>query len=99
MSTSPNWGPEHSPADPSSVELPSMANSSDLFHGELFGDELLDIYNAAVEVNANSDSHQDNGMFRRSIFCDIVFSFVIKKRVYAHRQTLFFFERNPNFAW
>ena len=50
-SSSPHWGAnEHPEANPSPAMLPSsMANSSDLFDGELFGEELMDIYNAAVE--------------------------------------------------
>lgn len=50
-SSSPSWAAaEHLEANPSPAILPSsMANSSGLFDGELFGDELMDIYNAAVE--------------------------------------------------
>lgn len=36
------------------VSLPNMVASSDLFDGELFGDELMDIYNSAVEATANN---------------------------------------------
>jgi len=32
-----------------------MTTSSDLFEGELFGDELVDIYNAAVEGSAEGE--------------------------------------------
>ena len=31
------------------VCLPTIVSSSDLFDGELFGDELLDIYNSTVD--------------------------------------------------
>lgn len=50
-SSSPHWGATEQPgADPSPAMLPSsMATSSDLFDGEIFGEELMDIYNAAVE--------------------------------------------------
>lgn len=30
------------------VSLPAMVSSSDLFDGDLFGDELIDIYNSTV---------------------------------------------------
>jgi hypothetical protein len=36
------------------VSLPNMVSSSDLFDGELFGDELMDIYNSAVEATAQN---------------------------------------------
>jgi len=31
------------------VSLPTIVSSTDLFDGELFGDELMDIYNSTVE--------------------------------------------------
>lgn len=31
------------------VSLPTIVSSTDLFDGELFGDELIDIYNSTVE--------------------------------------------------
>jgi len=37
--------------------LPAIVSSTDLFDGELFGDELMDIYNSTVE------EHGDDGMF------------------------------------
>lgn len=46
-----DWSEEHQPA---AVSLPTMVSSSDLFDGELFGDELMDIYNSAVEATANN---------------------------------------------
>jgi hypothetical protein len=30
------------------VSLPTIVSTSDLFDGELFGDELIDIYNSSV---------------------------------------------------
>jgi hypothetical protein len=40
------------------VSLPTIVTTSDLFDGELFGDELMDIYN-----NAGVDDNGDpNGM-------------------------------------
>jgi hypothetical protein len=35
--------------DPQTVPLPTIVSSSDLFDGELFGDELIDIYNGSIE--------------------------------------------------
>jgi hypothetical protein len=32
-----------------SVPLPTIVSSSDLFDGELFGDELIDIYNDSMD--------------------------------------------------
>jgi hypothetical protein len=37
--------------------LPSMVASSDLFDGELFGDELIDIYDSTVDTH-----HPNDGM-------------------------------------
>lgn len=46
--------------DANGVALPAIISSHDLFEGELFGDELIDIYHSAVE---HSDGHvaEDNG--------------------------------------
>jgi hypothetical protein len=41
--------------------MPSMVTSSDLFDGDLLGDELIDIYNAAVV-----DGGDDDGMNGKS---------------------------------
>ena len=38
--------------------MPSIEPSSDLFDGDLLGDELIDIYNAAV-VGGSDDNHDD----------------------------------------
>lgn len=51
------------PTDWSSVDiihpsLPTIVASSDLFDGELFGDELIDIYDSAVDTHNAHD-----GMF------------------------------------
>jgi hypothetical protein len=51
------------PTDWSSVDiihpsLPTIVASSDLFDGELFGDELIDIYDSAVDTHNAND-----GMF------------------------------------
>jgi hypothetical protein len=35
--------------DANNVSLPTIVTSTDLFDGELFGDELLDIYNSTVD--------------------------------------------------
>lgn len=43
-SASSDWHP----VDQHNVCLPTIVSSTDLFDGELFGDELLDIYNSAV---------------------------------------------------
>eukprot|EP00522_Entomoneis_paludosa_P003366 CAMPEP_0172472360 /NCGR_PEP_ID=MMETSP1065-20121228/68294_1 /TAXON_ID=265537 /ORGANISM="Amphiprora paludosa, Strain CCMP125" /LENGTH=735 /DNA_ID=CAMNT_0013230495 /DNA_START=1013 /DNA_END=3220 /DNA_ORIENTATION=+ len=43
---------------PASVALPAMVSSTDLFDGELFGDELIDIYNSTV----NEDGGDLNGI-------------------------------------
>lgn len=45
--------------DSQSVPLPTIVSSSDLFDGELFGDELIDIYNDSID-----DTHcVNNGEF------------------------------------
>ena len=38
------------------VSLPTIVSSGDLFDGELFGDELIDIYNNEV-TGENGDSN------------------------------------------
>ena len=38
------------------VSLPTIVSSTDLFDGELFGDELIDIYNNEV-TGENGDSN------------------------------------------
>lgn len=45
--------------DAHNVSLPTIVSSTDLFDGEIFGDELIDIYNNSV----HGDDH-DNGTFR-----------------------------------
>lgn len=37
------------PVDANTVSLPTIVSSTDLFDGELFGDELIDIYNSSVD--------------------------------------------------
>lgn len=54
------------PSDWASVDiihpsLPTIVASSDLFDGELFGDELIDIYDSAVDTHNAND-----GMFCNS---------------------------------
>jgi hypothetical protein len=46
---------------PQDDSMPSMVTSSDLFDGDLLGDELIDIYNAAVV-----DGGDDDGMNGKS---------------------------------
>jgi len=42
----------------SDCALPTMVSSTDLFDGELFGDELIDIYNSTVaEAHGNVDAN------------------------------------------
>ena len=36
--------------------MPSMVSSSDLFDGDILGDELIDIYNAAVVGGSDDDA-------------------------------------------
>lgn len=43
--------------DANPMSLPAIVSSTDLFDGELFGDELIDIYNSTVE------EHGENGKF------------------------------------
>jgi hypothetical protein len=43
--------------------LPSMVASSDLFDGELFGDELIDIYDSTVDTHNANDGMQSNSTF------------------------------------
>lgn len=44
--------------DGNAVSLPNMVSTSDLFDGELFGDELIDIYHSTV-AGDNSDVQHD----------------------------------------
>ena len=50
--------------DTNGVSFPAIVSSADLFEGELFGDELIDIYHSAVD-NGSDPSAMDNGM----VFC------------------------------
>ena len=43
--------PHHHP-----VSLPTIVSTTDLFDGELFGDELIDIYNSTVDDGAHGKS-------------------------------------------
>lgn len=52
--TTADWIPE-----PNSVTLPSNVSSTDLFDGDLFGDELIDIYNAAVDERTSTISSNE----------------------------------------
>lgn len=51
MSASQDWHADD--MNPSS--LPTIVSSSDLFDGELFGDELIDIYNSTVNGHDGND--------------------------------------------
>jgi hypothetical protein len=56
------------PNDWSSVDiihpsLPAIVASSDLFDGELFGDELIDIYDSAVDTHNANDGTFCNSYF------------------------------------
>jgi hypothetical protein len=51
------------PVDANGVSIPSIVSSSDLFDGDLFGDELIDIYNSAV-----IGEHSDGKFIPRSIY-------------------------------
>lgn len=46
--------------DANGVSLPTIVSSTDLFDGELFGDELMDIYNSAVVGESASDASVHN---------------------------------------
>lgn len=50
--------------DANAVSLPTIVSSSDLFDGELFGDELIDIYNSSV------DDGTENGRLPWSFWID-----------------------------
>lgn len=54
--TNSDWYAE---VEEKSSKLPTIAPSSDLFDGELFGDELIDIYNVAVGASAHPESHEN----------------------------------------
>jgi hypothetical protein len=41
--------------DGNGVSLPTIVSTSDLFEGELFGDELIDIYNTSAADDGNSN--------------------------------------------
>jgi hypothetical protein len=71
-STTPELGASKSPPPAieyaqgnSEAELMPMATSSDLFVGELFGDELIDIYNAAVHETV--ERSLENGEISRFV--------------------------------
>lgn len=49
MSASDDWSHDVDP-------MPSMEPSSDLFDGDILGDELIDIYNAAVVGGSDDDT-------------------------------------------
>lgn len=49
MSNSVDWPQDVGP-------MPSMEPSSDLFDGDILGDELIDIYNAAVVGGSDDDT-------------------------------------------
>jgi hypothetical protein len=49
--------------DANQISLPTIVSNSGLFDGELFGDELIDIYNSSV--GEHCDPH--NGMFRTEV--------------------------------
>lgn len=49
MSANEDW----SAVDAMQVSLPTIVSSTDLFDGELFGDELIDIYNSTVEEHGH----------------------------------------------
>lgn len=51
MSSSGDWTSD----DMNPVTLPTIVSPSDLFDGELFGDELMDIYNSTVEGHDEND--------------------------------------------
>jgi hypothetical protein len=41
---------------PNPISLPAIVSSTDLFDGELFGDELIDIYNSSVGDGSDGKS-------------------------------------------
>lgn len=46
---------EWQPSASQTMHLPAIVSSSDLFDGELFGDELIDMYNGSIEDAHNGD--------------------------------------------
>jgi hypothetical protein len=62
--TSSSASSDWNPVDQHNICLPTIVSSTDLFDGELFGDELLDIYNSAVvdgQIHAGDvDAHGTN---------------------------------------
>ena len=50
MSAAADW--PHDEAN--NVALPTIVSSTDLFDGDLFGDELMDIYNSTIEAAAQN---------------------------------------------
>lgn len=54
MKSASDWSVEQAGTD-APAESAEGAQSSDLFHGDLFGDELIDIYNAAVGQGSGSE--------------------------------------------
>jgi hypothetical protein len=53
MSAHDDWAA----VDAMHVSLPTIVSSTDLFDGELFGDELIDIYNSTVEEHGHGTGH------------------------------------------
>lgn len=53
--TSGNW--------PQVEPMPSVEPSTDLFDGDILGDELMDIYNAAVVGGGDDDDDDMHGKF------------------------------------
>jgi hypothetical protein len=55
--------------DAHNVSLPAMAISSDLFDGELFGDELIDIYNNSIN---GDDCVDHNGKLTSHFIVNVI---------------------------
>lgn len=49
--------------DSNGISLPAIVSSSDLFDGELFGDELIDIYNSAMNDHGEDVHHGEYDVF------------------------------------
>lgn len=88
MTEASDWTTTTTPTQQQGTERredPQAAHSSDLFDGELFGDELIDIYNAAVSEGTAAEGHPRNEGKKHDTPIFLIF-YIIK--ILASRKTL-----------
>lgn len=74
-------------------KLSNIAPSSDLFDGELFGDELIDIYNVAVGAGTHPEPHENGKEVHVLILVHRIQLFLLYNFLHYYFQK-FCFERN-----